>query len=58
MMKKNVIALLLAAIMASSSIGAVPALAAETTAEEAVELRKKRALRKRYLRRSRTRIPD
>ena len=35
-MKKNVVALLLAVVMASSSLGTVPALAAETTAQEAV----------------------
>lgn len=35
-MKKNVIALLLAVVMASGSVGAVPVLATETTAEEAV----------------------
>ena len=32
-MKKNVIALLLAVVMASGSIGAVPVMAAETTAQ-------------------------
>ena len=35
-MKKNVVALLLAVVMASSSLGTVPALAAETTAQEAM----------------------
>ena len=35
-MKKNVIALLLAVVMASGSLGTVPALAAEPTAQEAV----------------------
>ena len=35
-MKKNLIALLLAVVMASSSVGAVPVVAAETTAPETV----------------------
>ena len=41
-MKKNVIAFLLAVIMASGSIGTVPALAAETTAQEAVAVEKEK----------------
>ena len=39
-MKKNVIALLLAVIMVSGSVGAVPAFATETTAEEAIAVEK------------------
>ena len=35
-MKKNVIAMLLAVVMASGSIGTVPVMAAETTAQESV----------------------
>ena len=42
-MKKNVIALLMAIVMASGSIGSVPAFAAETPAEETVEIEEEKA---------------
>lgn len=43
-MKKNVIAILLAAVMASSSIGAVPVMAAEATTQESEQIQDKAEL--------------